>query len=206
MNKENNQTISIGLILGWGLGILFLVSGISTIFSEFLSGLLLIIMAVVMLPPVNKFFADKYKIQLSKSLKILLILICLIAFGVVMEKSNTTKQELATPVAEEVEEVIGISATKLYQQYEDNEISADNLYKNKVLRVEGVVGNIGNDILDNPYVALKTNNVIGSVQCMLKNSHKSAAAQFRKGESIIVKGENAGKMMNVILNDCIIIM
>jgi len=38
--------------------------------------------------------------------------------------------------------------------------------------VLGTIENIGKDILDNPYIALKTDNIIGSVQCMLADGEE----------------------------------
>ncbi len=45
--------------------------------------------------------------------------------------------------------------------------------------------------MDNPYIALKTNNIIGSVQCMLDDAEKAKAAQLEKGARISVEGKNS---------------
>ena len=112
--------------------------------------------------------------------------------------SNSNQQEVAK------EESIKVTARTLYAEYEANEIQADEKYKNKLLEVSGTIENIGKDILDDPYVSLKTDNVIGSVQCMLADSEQSKASQLQKGASIVLEGKNSGKMMNIILRNCII--
>ncbi len=117
--------------------------------------------------------------------------------------TNTSTSSSNTAQQEEVKEVaIKITARELYAKYEANEIQADDLYKNKLLEVSGVIENIAKDILDNPYVSLKTDNLIGSVQCMLADSEKQKASQLKKGASVTVEGKNDGKLMNVVLRNC----
>lgn len=108
-----------------------------------------------------------------------------------------------TPQAE-AEQAIAITARELYAQYEANEIQADALYKNKTLAVSGTIQNIGKDILDDPYISFKTDNLIGSVQCMLADTEKEKAAQLREGTAITLQGKNSGKLMNVLLRNCVI--
>lgn len=98
-----------------------------------------------------------------------------------------------------------ITATQLYAAYDQNAIAADAAYKDKTLEVSGTIGTIGKDILDDMYVALNTSNIIGSVQCMLKDSEFSKAVNLREGQQITVVGRNSGKLVNIILRDCTIL-
>ena len=93
-----------------------------------------------------------------------------------------------------------IQAKDLYNAYQANEVSADNNFKAKNFYVEGVVRDIGKDILDNIYVTLKTGHIIGSVQCYIDNAN--VAANLQKGQRITVFGECNGLMMNVLMKDC----
>lgn len=95
-----------------------------------------------------------------------------------------------------------LTAKELYSEYKANEIKADDMYKNKLLEVSGIVNRIAKDILDSPYVTLKTDDSLFSVQCMLADSEKSRAAGLAIGETIVVEGKNSGKMANVILRNC----
>ena len=133
------------------------------------------------------------------------------AIGGNKETSNKSGSTPNTNTAQEnkkeepKEVAIKITARSLYAKYEANEIKADEQYKNKLLEVSGVVGSIGNDILDNPYVTFKTDNIIGTVQCMLADSEKSKASDLSKGQSLVMEGKNSGKTItNIILRDCII--
>lgn len=98
--------------------------------------------------------------------------------------------------------VVKITASQLYSEYESNEIAADAAYKGKILEVTGTLDNIAKDILDKPYVTLKTQNIIGSIQCMLKESEGEKAVALKSGARIIVRGRGTGKLVNVLLKDC----
>jgi len=112
------------------------------------------------------------------------------------EQAQTTKE---TPVKLSG---IKISASQLYAAYTANEIKADDMYKNKILEVSGSVSSIGKDIMDNPYVVLKTSDLLGGIQCMLTDEEKSKAGKLSKGNLITVVGKNTGKMMNILLDEC----
>lgn len=92
-----------------------------------------------------------------------------------------------------------ISARELYSAYEQNEVAADNKYKGKKLAVNGVIKDIGNDILDDSYITLKTGNLMGDVQCYLS---KKEVAKLSKGQLITVIGKCTGLFGNVGLKNC----
>ena len=95
-----------------------------------------------------------------------------------------------------------ISARDLYSAFEQNEVAADNKYKGKKLAVTGVIEDIGNDILNDSYITLKTGNLIGDVQCYLD---KKEVAKLSKGQVITVIGKCTGLFGNVGLKNCRII-
>lgn len=92
-----------------------------------------------------------------------------------------------------------VSAKELYTAYEQNEISADNKYKGKKLAVTGVIKDIGNDVLNNSYITLKTDNLFGSVQCFL---NKKDVAKLSKGANVTIIGKCTGLFGTVGLKDC----
>lgn len=143
--------------------------------------------------------------------KIITIILIIFVIGIIASAANTGKNasnnfnNLSNIKKEELKEpAIKITARELYAKYEANEIQADELYKNKVLEVSGVIGSIGKDILDDPYVALKTDGIISSIQCMLADSEKAKASQLKKEQLIVMEGKNSGKLGNVILRNCVI--
>lgn len=140
----------------------------------------------------------------------------LILFGALVNAIGGTSQnqpsssvssgapQAAVP-AKEPPQAIKVSASDLMAEYDANEIAADAKYKGKLLEVSGTISDIGKDILDNPYIALKTQEAFSSVQCMLKDSEKDRASSLAKGTQIIVQGTDGGKLLNVFVRDCVIL-
>jgi len=114
-NEEQNQSkahtkITIGLVLSWGLGVLAAISGVTLLFSQLLTGILMLLLAAVLLPPVNKFVADKFHFSISGGLKFVVVIILLGIIGATMStdsnsNSNTnTSNTNTTPSTEQVSE------------------------------------------------------------------------------------------------------
>ena len=115
-NEEQNQSkahtkITIGLVLSWGLGVLAAISGVTLLFSQLLTGILMLLLAAVLLPPVNKFVTDKFHFSISGGLKFVVVIILLGIIGATMStdsnsNSNTNTSNTSTaPSAEQVNEV-----------------------------------------------------------------------------------------------------
>ncbi len=95
-----------------------------------------------------------------------------------------------------------ISASRLYSAYEQNEVSADEKYKGKKLGVTGVIGNIGKDVFDNPYISLKI-DYLQSVNCYFDDDNIKVISQLQKGQEVTIIGVCDGKSItDVILKDC----
>lgn len=116
------------------------------------------------------------------------------------QKPEKTSEELRAE-----REKTTISPNSLINAYNANELSADESFKGKRFHVEGYVDNIGKDILGNPYVTLKTNDIVKSIQCMIDD--KARLAQLRKGEKITVLGECRGLTLgiSILIEDCQIV-
>ncbi len=115
---------------------------------------------------------------------------------------TTNNNEEPTEVAEVALEV---TATKLIADYKANEISTDSTYKDKQVKVTGVVGSIAKDILDNPYVTLtdETQYGIESVQCYFSKADQANLANVTKDTRITLKGRVSGKSLtNVLVKEC----
>jgi hypothetical protein len=111
------------------------------------------------------------------------------------EKTRQVKSALAEA---------SVSAQQLYNQYEANEVEADNRYKGKVISVTGVIGDIGKDITDNAYVLLSSGDLFGmfGVQCFFDESEEQNFGSLRTGQQLTIKGRCDGKFGNVFLKDC----
>jgi hypothetical protein len=111
---------------------------------------------------------------------------------------NPTPTRTAPATAETVDLVT------LLSEYKGNEVRGDAEYKGKLIQVTGKVGAIKKDILDHMYVIVGTGKQfeIPAVQCTLREENAGAATSLTKGQSITVRGEVHGLMMNVQLGDC----
>ncbi len=95
-----------------------------------------------------------------------------------------------------------VSASDLYSAYEANEVSADQQYKGKRLLITGVVGSIGKDILDAPYVSLKI-DYLQSVNCYFDDKNNKVLSQLSKGQKVQIIGTCAGlTLTDVVVKDC----
>jgi len=94
MNEiRQSKKISVGLVLSWIFGSLFALTGVISIFSDPVPGIIILIMAGVLLPPINKLIDEKWNFHLSKGIKVLVIIICLSIFGSTVDTSNNTNQK-----------------------------------------------------------------------------------------------------------------
>jgi predicted PurR-regulated permease PerM len=106
-NEEQNQNkahtkITLGLVLSWGLGVLAAISGITLLFSQLLTGILMLLLAAVLLPPVNKFVTDKLHFSISGGLKFVVVIILLGVIGATMSTDSTSNSNTGTvPSAEQ---------------------------------------------------------------------------------------------------------
>jgi len=98
--------------------------------------------------------------------------------------------------------VLTVNSKNLYNDYNNNEIAADDKYKGKIIQVKGTIRDIGNDIMDEAYVTLVGDEFFGDVQCFF--SDKSYLVDVKKGQNINVVGYCDGLFMNVIMRNCII--
>ena len=136
-----------------------------------------------------------------KNIKSLLsiFLFIIIGFGSLDEFENLDQ---SPKVTSDSNPSITISASKIYKEYNENEIAADEKYKGKIIEVTGVIRDIGNDIMDNAYITLVGNEYFGDIQCYF--NEKSVVAKLSKGKKITVIGSCSGLMINVQINNCIV--
>ncbi|HEX4456351.1 MAG TPA: hypothetical protein VIA18_00195, partial [Polyangia bacterium] len=80
--------------------------------------------------------------------------------------------------------VVSVTAGELYAAYDDNEVSADRLYRGKQLMVSGVISGIDKGALDDVIVRLRGPSAFQSVMAKIRSSDESSAATLSKGERI----------------------
>ncbi|MFT3823730.1 MAG: hypothetical protein QM731_07405 [Chitinophagaceae bacterium] len=93
-----------------------------------------------------------------------------------------------------------IPAQEIVQAYEQDEVKADEDFKEKVIYVSGTIVEIKNDVLEHTYVTLQAGQTFRQVQCYLKDG--KVAAQLKKGMVVTFKGKCGGLMMHVLMKNC----
>ncbi|WP_151821030.1 OB-fold protein [Acinetobacter seifertii] len=142
---------------------------------------------------------------------IILLIVLAAIFGPDKKKdsySSSTTSEASTesapaPPVPPVE----VSANDLLKAYKDNEIAANNKFKDKSVLVSGTLKSIGADFSDKPLLTLKAGGEFefNEPQATLAESDEPKAASLSKGQKIkllcIGNSEVAGTPM---LKDCVI--
>jgi hypothetical protein len=96
--------------------------------------------------------------------------------------------------------ITGTDYSVILEEYESNEIAADQRYKGRRVRVKGPISSIGKDILGAPYVTI--GKPLQTLQCVFPRASVDYLASLSKGEFISVECVVSGKLINVILKDC----
>lgn len=102
MVKETKK-ITLGLILSWIFGVLFGISGLTFLFSgSIIAGGSLVLASLVLLPPMNKFVKEKFNFELSRGLKITLVIILFIIYTVNLPSSSIFNDDVKIQPTENV--------------------------------------------------------------------------------------------------------
>jgi hypothetical protein len=220
MNNDNQSSevktknITLGSIVAWVLGVGSALAGFGMIVSKPLAGVLYLLVAVILIPPVSRGGQNKLHISLSRSLKVVIVIILFFIIGTNMAGSTTPKtavisnSKTASNQAPETNEVaIKVTASKIIADYKANEVSADATYKGKLIDVKGTVDKIAKDITDTPYITLSGGNQYGfeSVQCMFTKDQEAELSSVSKGQSITLEGRVSGKLGNILVRECKIV-
>lgn len=114
---------------------------------------------------------------------------------------NSTGNKSAVP---EAPAAIKVTATELMQAYVDNKVKADDTYKDKTVEVSGTISDIGKDLMDNPYVALKTKEMIYTVQVYFTDEENKKLGDLKKGQAIKATGKCTGALGNVMVKEAVL--
>lgn len=113
--------------------------------------------------------------------------------------SSTSSQSSANYTQQET---IKVTAKELYNDYNANEVNADNNYKGRIAIVTGEVSNItstGDEIC----ISLLGNSIT-QFSCYFDNNQSNAIGKLQKGQTITLKGKIRGKSWNICIDDCVL--
>ena len=212
-SEVKTKNITLGSIVAWVLGVFAILAGIGLMSSKPAAGIIWLIIAIVVLPPVSKLVKNKLHFSLSKGVKIVAVIILIGVAGslgisgsssVASTNSSTANTSSGSqPVA--TQPAIKVSASKILADYKANEVSADGVYKGNTVDVTGVVDTIGKDFTETPYIDMNDGSPysFSNVHCFFSSSDEPQLAKVTKGQSITLEGQVSGLVVgNVVVNNC----
>lgn len=119
------------------------------------------------------------------------------------QATQPTQPATPAPAARPQPSAISVTNQKLWNDYEANEVSADNAYKGKRLRVTGTVASITKDFMDDIVIHLASPNEFMNTMATMAKSESATAAGMRKGNKVTVLCEGNGRIIGTpALGDC----
>jgi hypothetical protein len=102
--------------------------------------------------------------------------------------------------------VTSVGSIRLWQDYNANEVAADNQYKGKPLRVTGRVLAVEKNLNGAAMVDLTSGNHIFRTIAILTPEATPRAAVLAKGDTVLVQCKGGGMMMRMAqLDDCVLL-
>ena len=116
--------------------------------------------------------------------------------------SNSSSNEVTKGSSVEIE----TTASQMINTYENNEVRADAIYKDRVIKITGIVASISSDISDKAVVSLAPNGdeyAIMSVHASGDNNFHNQAIELKKGQKVTFVCIGGGEIIgSPILNKC----
>lgn len=98
---------------------------------------------------------------------------------------------------------LAVTATELFNAYENNEASAQGYFGDRKLLVSGTVDKVILDFMDNPVVLLKTPNQFMSAQAALADDAHGQASGFNPGNKVQLLCEGVSEVVSTpMIKDC----
>lgn len=99
---------------------------------------------------------------------------------------------------------VKVSAGKLFDDYQENEVAADNAYKGRKLLVVATVQGVDKDVFGNVIVNLRTSNEFMPVLAAVEGEMEAKAGALKKGQKITLDCEGGGAVAKIPrLEDCV---
>ncbi len=136
--------------------------------------------------------------MMKKIILTIMILFIVGAFSVYYYTQRDSRNDIRY-----MEAVEDISATSLLESYDMNEGSANDRFLGKVISVSGKILSITNELQETT-IYLDTGNPMSSVVCEMNSNIQADFSNIKEGQDVSVKGELSGKLLDIILVNCIL--
>ncbi|MDQ3142245.1 MAG: OB-fold putative lipoprotein [Bacteroidota bacterium] len=135
-----------------------------------------------------------------KRLFFLVLIICLVALAYVIKVYNKPFEDLS-----KAEMKYKLSSTELFTEFQDKEEAATKMYINQPVELEGIVESIQKNEQGIISLSLQSGSLMGNVICELDPKVPVEESNYQQGKLIKVRGICTGKLLDVIISQCVII-
>ncbi len=100
---------------------------------------------------------------------------------------------------------LAITASELFRNYSINEEAANKTFLGKIIQVSGTIREINIDDSMFTSIILETGDLFSGVNCAMDNKYISNQNDILINSEVTIKGECSGKLIDVVLNNCVLI-
>lgn len=106
--EKETRKITVSLVLSWIFGVFFGLGGLAYLKGPLGVAIPCLLISAILLPPVNKFVKEKFNIELSRGLKIAIVVILFFVAGANMPASSVTGSSVQSEMKQNAEGVTGV--------------------------------------------------------------------------------------------------
>ncbi|UCG54172.1 MAG: hypothetical protein JSV32_06135 [Dehalococcoidia bacterium] len=125
----------------------------------------------------------------------------------ILAEESVMEQTLETELKPEPPDM-EITVDDILKEYEKDDVAADEMFMNKILRVTGKVSLIDiKDKLDIHYIRITGSSVDPwqNLQCIFDKKYASSLGDLEKGQSVTVQGRYSGSVIAIRMVDCVLV-
>lgn len=126
--------------------------------------------------------------------------------SIALAKDDSERERLKKHAHNIINKYLAVSATKLYAAFDENEVAAEDEYKDKKIFVNGKISAITTDPAGHPVVTLWAGeNILAKVNCVFSKDERSVVAKLKKGGETTIQGKCDGMTLGtVFIKNCVI--
>lgn len=98
---------------------------------------------------------------------------------------------------------VEVSAIELLESFGQDENAAEERFLGKTVSVSGIIQSLENSP-GKTTITLESGDPISAVVCEMNNMLQADFSSLEEGQQLTIKGECSGKLMDVILVNCVI--
>ena len=113
------------------------------------------------------------------------------------EKARAQAAQLAQQKADQRREweKDNVTARRLFEAYDANEVSADEQYKGRTIHVSGKIKSIDKDFMNNIVIRLFAGGLFETVDAQMLDEQKGVAMGLQKGQQLVLVCRIRGRVM-----------